>query len=295
MEYIIEKGLEAAYTVAKDLSMPLLVTGEPGTGKTQLAYWIARQMGGDVLRFNTKTTSVAKDLFYSYDTLRHFRKIHQSEKGEYVNTLDFISFGPLGRAILEGGQRPLVVLVDEIDKAPRDFTNDLLYEFEEMEFRIDEATPTDLAQFDWEKAGFPKPMFKNTGEILTKAREKKPFLLMTSNSEKNLPDAFLRRCAFYHIAFPNADILQKILLANGGLTPHYQGQVAEIVRHFEEIRSKGLRKLPATAELEQWTRIVQKHGIDLTAAATDPLMREKLLNTYPVLAKNKEDLDKLRK
>ncbi|MEO6760313.1 MAG: MoxR family ATPase, partial [Saprospiraceae bacterium] len=299
VNYLPGDGLRAAVEVARDLEMPLLVTGEPGTGKTQLAYWVAETLLGgqaqDVLRFNTKTTSVAKDLFYRYDAIRHFRE----SRKEDVNVLDYISFEALGKAILAAGQRQYVVLVDEIDKAPRDFPNDILFEFEEMAFRVEEASARDFEGYDFGN----KPEFRELkakigrvvpqqGVIGLPAGAPKPLLILTSNSEKNLPDAFLRRCVFFHIGFPDKDFLAKIVAANANLSPEYLNMVDAMVREFEEIRRKGLRKPPATAELVRWAEILEKRGIDLDQVAKgDKTMQQKLLSTYPVLAKNREYLE----
>lgn len=322
--YIPDPGLVAAVEVALDLQMPLLVTGEPGTGKTQLAYWVAQHKlaeaayGGqstDVLRFNTKTNSVAKDLFYRYDAIRHFRDAQrQDNTGKHINPLDYIDFEALGRAILAQGERRYVVLVDEIDKASRDFPNDVLFEFEEMAFRVEEATAADFAEVNarpdfWsDKAGLdaletPKISAKQ-GVIRWETTNPKPVLILTSNSEKNLPDAFMRRCVYYHIDFPGKDQLADILEA------HFPEKMPVAAREhlaarFLQVRNKGLRKLPATAELVRWVEIAAKRNIDWemveqAEAKTSETRNEAekdalrtLLATYAVLTKNKDDREKM--
>ncbi|MCY7326969.1 MAG: MoxR family ATPase [Saprospiraceae bacterium] len=302
--YTASEGLQAAVQVARDLEMPLLVTGEPGTGKTQLAYWVATELlkgkEEDVLRFNTKTTSVAKDLFYRYDAIRHFRDASR-DKLDAVKVLDYITFEALGKAILAAGERQYVVLIDEIDKAPRDFPNDVLFEFEDMAFRVEEALPRDFVGYDFSEKPEFQELKANIGTVQPKQgairlpeNAPKPLLILTSNSEKNLPDAFLRRCVFYHIAFPDKDALAKIVRENAQLSPAYLDMVETMVKKFEEIRNKGLRKLPATAELVRWAEILEKRGVDLDkGAAGDADMNKLLLGTYPVLAKNREDLNKM--
>jgi MoxR-like ATPase len=251
--------LQAAVEVARALGMPLLVTGEPGTGKTQLAYWVAQLIRAEeanargekpldekqdprVLRFNTKTTSVARDLFYRFDAVRHFRATHQ-KPGEPANIFDFLTFEALGKAILAAGRRQFVVLVDEIDKAPRDFPNDVLFEFEELAFRVEEAVAED---FEGYKGRFgQKPEFRELnvavqdpehkqGVISLQQDAPRPVLILTSNSEKNLPDAFLRRCIFYHISFPEKDDLIEIVKKNAQISSELQEDlIAQAAKDFE--------------------------------------------------------------
>ncbi|HNM24312.1 MAG TPA: AAA family ATPase [Saprospiraceae bacterium] len=329
IQYLPDPGLEAAVQVALELGMPLLVTGEPGTGKTQAAYWAAKHLGylsadgkrsiplqKSVLRFNTKTTSVAKDLFYRYDAIRHFRasRIEHKEssgKDKDLSALQFVSFEALGKAILAGTpERRFVVLIDEIDKAPRDFPNDVLFEFEDMAFRIEEADARDFETVP-ENFWATRPELLELGVQLQKItpglgqqlelapNAPKPLLILTSNSEKNLPDAFLRRCVFYHIPFPEntpegKKRLTDIVTQNVRLSDATSKMLDKIILKFLEIRKKNLRKPPATAELISWVRILEQRGIDLDKAANgDEEMRAKLLQTYPILAKNQEDYNKL--
>lgn len=291
ISYIPDPGLEAAANVAMELQLPLLVTGEPGTGKTQLAYWLAERLDTEVLRFNTKTTSQSKDLFYRYDAIRHFR---DSQKQE-VNTLNYIQFEALGKAILASGKKRYVVLVDEIDKATRDFSNDLLFEFEKLAFNIPEATESDLKNHDWQKHhGIERPAFDNSGNIAYDEAHPKPVLVLTSNSEKNLPDAFLRRCAFYHIPFPDPERLLEIVQVHGFLDDQFTRQLAEKAIHlFGQMRDHGLRKKPATAEMLAWLHILKNRNLNPENAGNDKNMAEKIRQTFALLAKNKEDLQRL--
>ena len=212
--YLMDEPLKKAVEVALAFNQPLLLTGEPGTGKTLLAYKVASELyeqtkdrpvdqcrfAAEPLRFNTKTDSVARDLFYTYDAIGHFQQanLKLGTNGAPKNLLDFIELQALGEAIARTNpqttynqyfnwKRPTypestVVLIDEIDKAPRDFTNDILNEIERREFFIKEQNnyPVEIGD-------------ENPQRIL---------IIMTSNSEKNLPDAFLRRCVFYSIPFP---------------------------------------------------------------------------------------------
>lgn len=280
--YKPSKGLEDAIEVALLLGQPLLVTGEPGTGKTELARYIADHYGLDKpLIFNAQTSSVANDLFYKYDALAHFQYSHnQSAAALSLAEVEhkFIRYQALGEAIRAKNRR--VVLIDEVDKAPRDLPNDVLAAIEKLEFRVPEVDKTYSAQ-----------------------SENRPIIVLTSNSEKNLPDAFLRRVVYYHIPFPKAAELLDILHSKLGSDaenqmPGYDKTALDpLVAHFEEIReSKQLRKNPATAELIQWVSLLHHLGFDpgvLDAGKLSAENRALLLKSYPVLAKNKDDLQTL--
>lgn len=287
-EYIAGKALSDAVNVALMLGQPLLVTGEPGTGKTRLAWSIAYELNFyGPLVINTKTTSSAKDLFYRYDGLRHFHdaNIRQSEK-----TLDieaYITYEALGLAILLSNEpsesRPIlpddlsttgpvrsVVLIDEIDKAPRDLPNDVLYEIEEMAFKVDE-----------------------TGVVYTGDDRYRPFLLLTSNSERNLPDPFLRRCVYCEIPFPDTERLRLIIQRRLKLNEEFTAEMLHgAIDHFQEIRELTLKKKPATAELIAWLRVLERMHIDVKHLA--PGQAEALALTYSVIAKNREDLETMK-
>lgn len=308
-KYFPDAGLRAAVEVARDLHMPLLVTGEPGTGKTDLAHWIARELfdNGKVFRFNTKTTSQAKDLFYRYDAIRHF-----ANRKSKPNPLHYIHFEALGQGILEARENAPrnVVLVDEIDKAPRDFPNDVLFQFEQYAFRVEEATRQDFVEFDFSEQFGNKTLPIDSDNNLRLAHLANdedqyvdpPFLLLTSNSEKNLPDAFLRRCVFYHITFPKTADLEKILRAKARVSENYFKYLNPVIAFFEKVRERGPLKKPATAELIRWMESLEKRGVNWTLilkevakaeADRDKSVFDTLRETMPVLLKNKEDLDKL--
>jgi len=288
--YLPEAGLREAVRIAIAIGQPLLVTGEPGTGKTQLAFWIARELGaGAPLIFNTKTTTTAAELFYHYDALRHFHA-SQLNRGE-LEIRTFIEFQALGLAILRamppqqvvayapagpGAAAPCrsVVLIDEIDKAPRDVPNDVLNELEEMAFSVREAA--------W-------PPFRADPRL-------RPIVVLTSNSEKNLPDAFLRRCVFYHLKFPDATALQRIIsnrLPAPGLDDRTRAAIeTQAVEHFEQIRELPLRKRPATAELLAWVRVLHKLRLHVVTERRE--RASEIATTYAVIAKNREDLQAMR-
>lgn len=250
--YIAESGLVDAVNTALLLNQPLLLTGQPGTGKTQLAFSLAWQLGyGDPLRFQAKSTSKGSDLFYTFDDLARF---HASKDGQ-TDALPYIRYHALGLAILYAkekkeirdfvvdtfphpGRRRSVVLIDEVDKTPRDFPNDILAELEEMTFRVPELGSGDV------KAD----------------KSMKPVVVITSNSEKHLPEAFLRRCVYYDIPFPEQKDLTSIIESRLGKDfPKVKGFLGQCLELFDSLRQErtALTKTPATAELIDWLTAIR--------------------------------------
>lgn len=274
--YLPSEGLVSAIDTALLLGQPLLLTGEPGTGKTQLAAHIAHRFGlPKPLRFNAQTTSTAKDLFYRYDALGHFQytQTHKERLGPEQIEKEFIKYEALGKAIRE--KKKVVVLIDEVDKAPRDLPNDVLAALEDLEFKVPEAQ-------------LPAPY--------KALPENRPIVVLTSNSEKNLPDAFLRRVVYYHIPFPSPEKLLEILQLKVEGFP--QEDLEAIVAHFNMIRDKKLKKNPATAELIFWALLLQYNQFPArqlrSLSDLGDAEKRRLAESYTVLAKNKEDLQELR-
>lgn len=284
--YIADEGLANAVNVALILGQPLLLTGEPGTGKTQLAYSVGRELGYDVLKFETKSTSVARDLFYTYDTLRRFHDAHLQRERE---SAEYITYNALGIAILNTherdeyaawlppgfertGPRRSIVLLDEIDKAPRDFPNDLLNEIEGMYFKI--------------------PELGMVNERIAARDDLRPVVFITSNSEKSLPDAFLRRCVYYDIPFPDhkrlADIVASHMRMGGTQRPAWLNDALDL---FDRLRkpASALDKKPGTAELLNWITYLSRE-----LAEGDRLReKEKLVrSSVSTLFKSKSDQER---
>ena len=229
--YVATDDLKLAVNAALALTRPLLVKGEPGTGKTLLAETVAHALGRPLHQWHVKSTTKAKDGLYVYDTVA---RLHDSRFGGDVKDIaKYIKLGPLGEALAAPSR--VVLLIDEVDKADIEFPNDLLLELDAMRFRIDE-----------------------TGrEVVAKER---PVVIITSNNEKELPDAFLRRCFFHYIRFPDADTMTAIIEV------HFPGikqrLVAEALKLFYEIREvPGLKKKPSTSELLDWLKLLMAEDI----------------------------------
>lgn len=231
--YIVSPELSRAVSVAITLQRPLLIKGEPGTGKTLLARDIARYYDLELERWHVKSTTKAIDGLYTYDAVRRLHDSRFSE-GKVSDIRDYISLGPLGRAFKRETQA--VVLIDEIDKADLEFPNDLLHELDAMEFTIME-----------------------TGESV--AARQRPVIIITSNNEKELPDAFLRRCVFHWIDFPDRELMTRIIRVHH---PDVEEQLlAGALEAFYNLRDvDGLRKRPSTSEFIDWIAALRHAGFD---------------------------------
>jgi MoxR-like ATPase len=233
--YIASEDLRHAVNVAVALARPLLVRGEPGTGKTLLAENLAAALHLPLIRWHVKSTTKARDGLYVYDTVA---RLHDSRFGDAGNVRDiarYIKLGPLGEALAAASR--VVLLIDEIDKADLEFPNDLLHELDAMRFRIEE-----------------------TGREIAAAE--RPIVVITSNNEKELPDAFLRRCVFHYIQFPSRELMAEIVrVHHPDITDRVLDNALEVF--FGLRATPKLRKKPSTSELIDWICALKKAGVDL--------------------------------
>jgi MoxR-like ATPase len=230
--YLTNESLEAAVNCALALERPLLVKGEPGTGKTLLAEAIAAGLGAELITWHVKSTTKAQDGLYVYDTVQRLYDSRFGD-GDVKDIRRYIKLGPLGRA-LRAEQR-VVLLIDEIDKADLEFPNDLLHELDRMRFRVIETGD----------------------EIVAKER---PVVIITSNNEKELPDAFLRRCVFHFIDFPEPAFMRRIVAVHHPDLD--RSLVDQTLSVFYDIRGNTrLRKRPSTSELIDWIAALKRAGI----------------------------------
>ena len=258
--YVATDDLKIAVNAAVTLERPLLIKGEPGTGKTVLAKEVAAALGMPLLEWHVKSTTKAQQGLYEYDAVARLR---DSQLGEAKATevANYIKRGKLWEAFT-APERP-VLLIDEIDKADIEFPNDLLQELDRMEFFVYE-----------------------TGETVTAAQ--RPVVIITSNNEKELPDAFLRRCFFHYIQFPDPETMVQIVEV------HYPGLKRELVgdalKTFYQMReTKGLKKKPSTSELLDWLKLLMVEDIDLTTIREkDP--RKAIPPLHGALLKNEQDV-----
>ena len=230
--YIASPELMSAVNVARVLQKPLLIKGEPGTGKTMLAKAIAQSLDMSLITWNIKSTTKAQDGLYMYDTIQRLYDGQFGEEG--VDDISrYIKLGKLGEAFRSDEQ--VVLLIDEIDKADLEFPNDLLWELDQMEFYIHETKET------------------------VKAKHR-PIVIITSNAEKELPDAFLRRCIFHYIAFPDRELMDEIVRTHFDKVD--ENILQEAMDVFYLIRDeKSIKKKPSTSELIDWVNALQLGGI----------------------------------
>jgi MoxR-like ATPase len=231
-DYVISEPLKNAVNVTIALQRPLLIRGEPGTGKTLLAHSIATGLEKRLIVWNIKSTTKAQEGLYVYDTVQ---RLNDSRFGgsDVSDIKQYIKLGKLGQAFVSPEQ--VVLLIDEIDKADLEFPNDLLNELEEMSFYIPETNETITANH-------------------------RPIVVITSNAEKELPDAFLRRCIFHYIEFPNSELMEEIVRVH---FPNIKDSLlSEALKAFYKLREiDDFRKKPSTSELIDWIRALIAGGI----------------------------------
>ena len=253
-DYVVTKELMNAVNVSIALQKPLLIKGEPGTGKTMLAESISKALDMDLIIWGIKSTTKAQEGLYVYDTVQ---RLYDSQFGEgnVSDIKQYIKLGKLGEAFTS--EKQVVMLIDEIDKADLEFPNDLLWELDKMEFYIPETKETIAAK-------------------------QRPIVIITSNAEKELPDAFLRRCIFHYIAFPSQDMMADIVHAHYNNIEDHLLEMA--MKAFYQIRDlPTVAKKPSTSELLDWLQALRLGGVD----------PDKIENELPyagILLKKNEDL-----
>jgi MoxR-like ATPase len=257
--YIASSALVDAVNCAIALERPLLIKGEPGTGKTLLAQHVADGLGLAIEKWHIKSTTKAQEGLYVYDTVQRLNDARFGD-GDVSDIRHYIRMGPVGRAF-QSTER-CVLLIDEVDKADLEFPNDLLRELDEMRFTVSETSD----------------------EIEAKHR---PVVIITSNNEKELPDAFLRRCVFHFIEFPDPELMKRIVAVHH---PHLKEQLLDqvLVKFYWLREQNELRKKPSTSELIDWIAVLRRSGM-----TTDDI--ELHIPFLGALLKNEKDTEALEK
>ncbi len=255
--YVVSRELMNAVNVAVALEKPLLIKGEPGTGKTMLAEAISQSMEKELIIWNIKSTTKAQEGLYVYDTVQ---RLYDSQfgEGDVSDIKKYIKLGKLGEAFTS--EKQVVLLIDEIDKADLEFPNDLLWELDKMEYHIPETKETIRAIH-------------------------RPIVIITSNAEKELPDAFLRRCIFHYIEFPDQEKMEEIVRV------HYPDIEKKLLHNametFYRIRNmKEIQKKPSTSELLDWLQALVLSGVSVERITTE-------MPFIGVLLKKNQDIEAL--
>ncbi|MGR3640285.1 AAA family ATPase [Alterinioella nitratireducens] len=258
-DYVATEDLSVAVNAAVTLQRPLLVKGEPGTGKTELARQVARALDLPIIEWHVKSTTRAQQGLYEYDAVSRLRDSQLGEERVH-DVANYIRKGKLWQAF-EGPER-VVLLIDEVDKADIEFPNDLLQELDRMEFHVYE-----------------------TGETVKAVN--RPIVIITSNNEKELPDAFLRRCFFHYIRFPDIDVLKRIVeVHHPGIKP---ALLTTALTQFYEIRDQqGLKKKPSTSEVLDWLKLLLAEDLSPEDLKRDGASA--LPKLHGALLKNEQDV-----
>lgn len=269
-QYDPSPQLRDAVNVALTLGMPLLITGEPGTGKTHCAYWLACHFGipdSHFFKVDTRSTTTHHDLLWRFDAVKYLHAAYvNKDPNKTIEKKDYVEKGPLWEAYLT--TELTVLLIDEIDKASRDFPNDLLFVLDQREFEPPE----------W-------------GEMVRPKASAPPIVVITSNSEKRLPEPFLRRCVFHHIEF-NEELVKRAVQAHGHHFPNLPQPVIDAaIARFFDLRAQTLLKPPATAELLVWLAVLAAQGVRDAAKVADQSLAE--LARGGLLVKHHEDIERL--
>ena len=258
-DYVASEELMRAVNIAIALEKPLLIKGEPGTGKTMLAQSVAKALDKELIIWNIKSTTKAQDGLYVYDVVQ---RLYDSQFGtDGVDDIKkYVKLGKIGDAF--SSEKQVILLIDEIDKADLEFPNDLLWELDKMQFYIPE-----------------------TGE--TVKAKKRPIVIITSNAEKELPDAFLRRCIFHYIEFPNEELMKEIIKVH---FPDLEDNIIkQTIAAFYYVRSlRDIQKKPSTSEIIDWIQALTISGMPV----------EKITKEIPfagVILKKNEDIDALER
>jgi MoxR-like ATPase len=261
--YIATDELILAVNSSITIERPLLIKGEPGTGKTQLAEELAKHLDTEIISWHIKSSSKAQHGLYEYDTVSRLRDSQFGEE-KVKDISNYIKKGPLWRAF--EAKKKVVLLIDEIDKADLEFPNDLLLELDKMEFFV--------------------------YELQKKVRSKnRPIVIITSNNEKELPDAFLRRCFFHYIKFPDENTLKKIIEVH---FPKIKSKMVKgaLEKFFDVRNTPGLKKKPSTSELIDWLQLLLSDDIDPSLLNDE---KNSLPSLYGALLKNEQDVEMFEK
>ncbi len=262
-EYVATSELQMAVNAAIVLQRPLLIKGEPGTGKTMLAEQLAEALDTPLIQWHIKSTTKAHQGLYEYDAVSRLRDSQLGDEG-VKDISNYIKKGKLWEAFT--GDKPPVLLIDEIDKADIEFPNDLLLELDKMEFFV----------------------YETQERIVAKHR---PIIIITSNNEKELPDAFLRRCFFHYIDFPDQETMQKIV------DVHYPGIKKDLLKEamdvfFDLRKVPGMKKKPSTSELVDWLKLLLADDVDPETLRSKDTAIPPL---YGAMVKNEQDVELLQK